>query len=150
MLGPILNMIHYYNTMLIILIYLVEDLIKKSLNESNIILYNFTDKLYDYQNSICILYLTHNIQIHTIVNNIRKDRIIYIYHNHILKSSVKLINEKNNSIKNRIILTIHYIDKFYLYHCIMIYNYGVVQHETNFFRHYYNCIGEKRIHYSIV
>ncbi len=147
---PILNLIHYYNILCMIFIYLIEDIFKKTLAGSNIILYKFYDSFYDYKSNIHILYLSHNIEMHTIQDIKTKERIIYIYHNKVLKSSVKLIAEKNKNYKNKVILTVYYIDKYYLLHIIIIYSYGIISHQTNFFMHHYNYIGEKRIIYSIV
>jgi hypothetical protein len=146
-------MIEYVNLIktqyfLCLLIYLLEKLIFKYYKCKDIFQKLFYIKKYDGIHSISILYLIFNIKIYTI--SYLKNRIIKIYYDQNKISDICIKNEQNITSKNKIILSLVYLDQYYFINILEIYNCGVVYHYTKLFTHIYNYIGERRIEYNIL
>jgi hypothetical protein len=146
-------MIEYVNLIktqyfICLLIYLLEKLIFKYYKCKDIFQKLFYVKKYDGIHSISILYLIFNIKIYTI--SYLKNRIIKIYYDQNKISDICIKNEQNITCKNKIILSLVYLDQYYFINILEIYNCGVVYHYTKFFTHIYNYIGERRIEYNIL
>ena len=140
-------MIDYYTLcqlqyILIIFIYLYEKLTLKYITNKDIILNNLNVYKYDKIHSLYILYLILDIQIYTICQD--NNRIIYIYYKKEKISSLYIKNEKPYNNINKIILSLHYLDKYNIINILDIYNCGIIIHSTKFFKHIYNYIGIKR------
>lgn len=146
-------MIEYVNLIqtqyfICLLIYLLEKLIFKYYKCKDIFQKLFYVKKYDGVHSISILYLIFNIKIYTI--SYLKNRIIKIYYDQNKISDICIKNEQNITNKNKIILSIVYLDQYSFINILEIYNCGVVYHYTKLFTHIYNYIGERRIEYNIL
>jgi len=140
-------MIDYYTLcqlqyILIIFIYLYEKLTLKYITNKDIILNDLNIYKYDKIHSLYILYLILDIQIYSICQD--NNRIIYIYYQNNKISTLFIKNEKPHNNVNKIILSLHYLDKYHIINLLDIYNCGVIIHSTKFFKHIYNYMGKKR------
>lgn len=127
---------------LIFLIYLNERLEFKYIKHKDILLNKLHINKYDKKHSLYILYLLFNIQIYSITES--NKRIIYIYYENAKLSKTIIIKEKiiNDSIK--VVLSLYYLDKYYITNLLEIYNCGIITHTNYLFKHSYNYMGKRR------
>lgn len=144
-----INQVKYF---ICILIYILEKFIFKYNYCKDIIKKLFHVELYDNINTISILYLLFNIEIHTIQNisNQIINKIIKIYYNNEMISNIYIENEINKSSENKIILSFVYLDKYHFTNILQIYNCGIVYHSTKLFTHVYNYTGDRRIEFTLI
>lgn len=127
---------------LIILIYLNERLEFKYIKNKDILLNKLLIQKYDKKHSLSILYLLFNIQIYTITES--NKRIIYIYYENAKLSKSIIINEKIIDDSIKVVLSLYYLDKYYITNLLEIYNCGIVTHTNYLFKHSYNYMGIRR------
>lgn len=141
--NVILAQIQY---LICIIVYLVERLHIKYILNKDIIL-NFLNIIkYDKLHSLFILYVIFDIQIYTLVyNNIK---VIHTYYQKKKISSLILKNEIPQNEINKIILTFYYLDKYNIINYLEVYNCGIINHSTNFFKHVYNYLGNRRVEHD--
>lgn len=131
---------------LLVCIYLIEKLYFKYILNKDIILNKLIYLNYDKINSLYILYLTFNIEIHTIQSKDKRN--IFIYFNKNKISNVIIKNEKIINNKIFIILSLEYLDKYNFINLLEIYNCGIIAHTSMLFKHFYNYIGDRRNVYN--
>ena len=148
-----INVIHQIQYILIYLLYIIQKLYDKYILNNEIIINRLEVENYDNIHTLYITYIRHGIKIHTLLNNKNKTRIITIYYNNTELSSLYIENERS---KNKKILEIHYLDNYFTYNILEVFNCGIINHNCipvnnmGLFKHVYNYIGEKRIEYSII
>lgn len=134
--------------LLLICIYLLEKIIYKYIYCDDILIKKFISLNYDKIHTLYILYITFNIEIHTIKTN--QYRYIYIYFNNSKLSNVCINNE--HLINNKIlkILSLEFLDNLNCIHLLEIYNCGIIIHTNHLFQHIYNYLGERRTNYNLI
>lgn len=137
-----------FNYFICLLIYILEKFKFKYFTCDDIIKKKLKIKNYDKSHNLCILYLIFNIEIHTIYK--LHKRVIQIFYNKDLISNICIDNEQNITNKNKMILSLLYLDQYYFTNMLQIYNCGVFYHSNNIFTNMYNYLGERRCKTSII
>lgn len=125
--------------------FLYEKLLIKYKVNNDILLNSYFISKYDKIHDMYILDYMFNIRICTILNSDKDLLHIYIYKNNIKISELVLKKNKIiNKNSHKIILSFHYLDNYFIYNILEVYNCGIINHSNFLINNFYNYKGIKR------